>query len=185
MRTSGSAAPRFLDPLLAAVERIDRAARRIQPVAPGSLLGLEEHRHRGPTVILADGTRVQPGDRVGIVHLDNALVRELATETWQTEGLRQARQGLRDLAGWHRAQPPARRPVAYTGITLLAALTRREGWEVRDREPSAWVRLQDWYLRSLLVRWARDGRSRLDRGRGPLRSREIWLSAAALLRRFP
>ena len=177
-------APRFLDPVLAVVERIDRAVRRIQPVAPGSLLGLEPHRYRGQPVMLADGTRVEPGDPVCTLHLDNARVRALAGPDWQTEGFRVGRADFRLVAAWHRALPPGERPVAYTGITLLGALVRREGWEVRDRRPSPWVRLQDWYLRSLLVRWAPGGRERLARGRHPLRTQRIWLSGAEFLSRY-
>ena len=180
----GSVAPAFLDPVLAIVERIDRRLRRIEPVATGSLLGLERRHHRGKPVTLADGTEVRRGDPICTIHLDNARVREVAGRDWQTQGFRLARGDFPLVAAWHLGQPTDRRPVAYFGITLLAALAQRDGWEVRERHQTAWVRLEDWYLRSLLVRWSPEGRRRLARGRHRFQTREIWLSAAALLRRY-
>lgn len=181
-RERGSVAPSFLDPVLAVVERVDRALRHIRPVRPGAVLGLERRRHRGAPVVLRDGTEVARGRPIGIVHLDNALVVALSDGAWQRESYRRALADLAALAAQHAALLPAERPVAYTGVTLLAAFPRRAGFEVRDR-PRTWrVRLDDWYLRSLLVRWA--GRERLAFGHGPLVTREVWLSGAALLARY-
>jgi hypothetical protein len=183
VRQAASVAPAVLDPILAAVERIDRALRRIRPIRPGGLLGLERHRHRGAPVILADGTRVTAGDRAWIIHFDNAVVRRLPADRWLADGYRLARDDLQALAAWHAAQPPDRRPVAYTGVTVLGALARRVGFEVHPTNPGWLSRLQGWYLRSLLARWARAGRARLDQGRRPLRVSVTWISGDELLRR--
>ena len=88
------------------------------------------------------------------------------------------------IAARHAALPEAERPIAYTGVTLLAPLARRAGFELRVRRASWRVRLEDWYLRSLLARWAPAGRGRLARGHRPLVTREVWLSGAQLLRRY-
>jgi hypothetical protein len=88
------------------------------------------------------------------------------------------------LATWHAAQPAASRPVAYTGVTLLAALTARVGFELRDRPPSLGARIEDWYLRSILVRWSPAGRARLARGHRALRARQGWMSGPELERRY-
>lgn len=183
-RSRGSVAPRILDPILGLVERVDRKLRRIQPIGGGSVLGIERHRHRGAPVILADGTVVRAGDQAAIIHLDNRLMQQLASSAWPTDAWRVARRDLRSLAAAHAALPPTERPVAYHGVTVLAALTRRAGFEVRQRRRTAWVRLQDWYLRSLLARWASTGRDRLARGHSPLQTRMAWLSGAELMRRY-
>ena len=133
---------------------------------------------------LRDGTVVRAGDQAPIIHFDNRRMQQLASSAWPTDAWRVARSDLRSLAAAHAALPPEERPVAYHGITVLAALTRRAGFEVRERRRTPWVRLQDWYLRSLLARWAPDGRVRLTHGHGPLQTREAWLSARELLRRY-
>jgi hypothetical protein len=183
-RSRGSLAPRILDPILGLVERIDRRLRRIHPIGDDSVLGLERHRHGGAPVTLGDGTVVRVGALAPIIHFDNRRLQQLASSGWPTDAWRVARSDLRSLAAAHAALPPEERPMAYHGTTLLAALTRRAGFEVRERRRTPWVRLQDWYLRSLLARWAPDGRVRLTHGHGPLQTTEAWLSAGELLRRY-
>jgi hypothetical protein len=183
-RTDEPVAPRVLDPVLGLVERIDRRLRHIRPIGPGSVLGLERHLYFGPTLTLADGTQVRHGDLAWIIHFDNRRMRQLADGPWPTHAWQVALDDLRLLAALHQGLPVHGRPVAYTGITVLAPLTRRAGFEVYDRAPSPWVRLQDWYLRSVLARWARGGRQRLQQGHRPLRTQTVWLSGAELLRRY-
>jgi hypothetical protein len=184
MRNPGPVAPRVLDPVLALVERIDRRLRRIRPIRPGGLLGLERRRYRGPERPLGGGARLRHGDRVVIVHIDNAAVRRIASDGWQTTGLRAALDDMHALAALHARLPAGKRPVAYGGVTILASLTRRIGFEVFERARTPRVRLEDWYLRSLLARWSRRGRARLWQGHGPMRTRDVWMSAAELLRRY-
>jgi hypothetical protein len=183
-RAKGSSAPRFLDPILGLVERVDRWLRRIEPVGPGSVLGLERHRHKGVRMVLRDGVTVRPGDATWIVHFDNRRIRELAGATWPTAGWQAARRDLARIAAQHAALPDAERPVAYTGVTVLGSLARRAGFGLRPRPSTWWTRLEGWYLRTLLARWSRSGRRRLDRGHQALVSQEVWMSASELLRRY-
>lgn len=178
------AAPPILDPILAVVERIDRRVRRLRPMRPGALLWLERRRHRGGMVRLGDGTVVRSGDQAWVIHFSNTRLHELGSRGWQTRGYAAAREDLRALAAWHLLQPPEERPVAYTGVTLLASLTRRVGFEVHARPGGLIDRLEDWYLRSILARWAPGGRHRLARGHGPLRAKRVWLSGSELTRRY-
>jgi YkoP domain len=177
-------APSVIDPLLGLVERVDRRLRRISPVRDGSLLGIEPTRHHGPDLTLTDGTAVHDGSPLWTVHFDNARLRALAGEGWQTRAYAVADADLHEIAARVSRLPADARPVALYGVTLLAALTRRVGFELRDRKRTARVRLEDWYLRSLLARWSPAGRSRLRRGHGALRTREAWQSAGELLRRY-
>lgn len=177
-------APRLIDPILAIVERVDRWRRGIEPVRPGSILGVEPDRHRGHAVRLSDGTPVRRGALIWNVHFDNARLRQLAARGWQRSAYAVANEDLREMARRVARLPPQDRPAALFGVTLLAPLTRRVGFELRERPGTAWVRLEDWYLRSLLARWSPWGRRRIARGHGDLRTRETWLSTAELLRRY-
>jgi YkoP domain len=177
-------APAFLDPVLGLVERIDRTLRRVWPVGPDAVLALERHRHHGPPLTLADGVPVRRGDRAWIVHFDNGRLRRLVRGESQTEAWRAARRDLGRIAALHLSLPEGERPVAYHGTTLLAALAHRAGFELHPRRRTPGVRLEDWYLRSVLARWALGGRERLQRGRHPLRTQEAWLSGAELVRRY-
>ncbi len=183
-RGRGGIAPRLLDPILSIAERIDLRARRITPIHAGSLLAVERHRHRGDPVALGDGTVVHRGDRVDIVHFDNRRLRALAGEGWQRRALEQARIDLAVLAARIAGLPSGDWPVAYHGATLLAPYAVRIGWERHPRRPSTWHRIEDWYLRSLLARWAPDGRARLRHGHGALAVDEVWISTPALVDRF-
>ena len=183
-RLRQNSAPALLDPGFALIEGLDRWRRRIRPLAPGSLLGVQAGRHRGCDLTLADGTTVREGASLLRLHLDNRRLRELATEGWQTRAYAAAAEDLATLAARVIGMPGEERPVALTGVTLLAALTRRVGFELRDRPQTPWTGLEDWYLRTLLRRWAPGGAARLARGHGPLRAREAWMSADELLRRY-
>jgi hypothetical protein len=180
----GSVAPRVLTPILAIAERVDRRLRRITPIRPGALLGVEQVRYGGEPVTLEDGTVVRTGDRADIIHFDNRRLRELAGEGWQLRALEQARADLAVLAGELQHRDATDRPVAYHGATVLAPYAVRIGWELHPRTPTAWHRLQDWYLRSLLSRWSPQGRARLQHGHGALGVGEVWISTARLLALF-
>jgi hypothetical protein len=170
----------LLDPILTLWERADRRRRRIRPIRREGVLGLELTRYTGRPVPLADGSVVLPGDRVGEFHLQNRRISELVRFDATLQGWREGWQDLHALAAWAERQPPAARPVAYHGATLLWPLARRARFEIRPR-PRTWrTRLDDWFLRWLMIRWGRDGRSRLERGRGRLFSGDVWLSDRSL-----
>lgn len=177
-------APGFLFPLLDVVEQLDRRRRHIRRIRRDGILGLEDDRYRGGTLTLRDGTRLNEGDRIGVLHFDNRVIRALPAKAWLSVGMRMAQDDLRALARSTAALPVGERPVAFRGTTLLGALLRRAGWDVRARRRTAWTRLEDWYLRAMLARWSREGSQRLRHGHGALRSTDGWLSAAELQRRY-
>lgn len=129
---------------------------------------------------LADGSVVRPGDLVGWLHFDNRRVRELTAAGPQAPAWSQGRGDLATLAAWSTTVDPARRPVAYWGEGLHGAFATRVGFEVRARPRTPYRRLQDWYFRGLMARWARQGRGRLTVGRHELHASEYWISAARL-----
>ncbi|HEX5466396.1 MAG TPA: hypothetical protein VFW92_06940 [Candidatus Limnocylindrales bacterium] len=179
-----SAPSRLLDPVLSLAERIDRRRRGIRAVRAEGLLGLELQRWGGPEVSLEDGARVGRGDLIGEMHVLGGRATELGQPGWQAPGLQAGHADLRALASWAATRPAALRPVAYHGLTIHAAFPRREGWQISPRRRTLRARLDEWYMRWLLARWSREGRSRLQRGHGRLESVEIWLSAAGLQARY-
>ena len=187
IRGERRAPPRALDPILALVERLDRARRRIEPMRPDGLLGVERRRHRGPVIELADGTRIEPGDRLADVHLDNRRATAAWSAGWHVAfGL-----GIGDLRAYAARLASERaedRPVALRSGGLLLAAAVRLGFEIgpgRKGRLARWIgALEDWYLTGVLVRWNPRGRDRLRRGRQRLRAREAWLSTRGLLTRY-
>jgi hypothetical protein len=181
--------PRWLDPVLAFAERVDRRRRDPRPIRVDGVLAIELVRHGAAAVLLGDGTVVARGDPVGIVHFRNERVRAAATSGWQLELQRLAAEDLRAFAAWWRSRPPAERPVALRATTILGALARRDGWEIRPRPRSYRARLDDWYMTWLLGYWSRDGRARIagrsDRRAGRLVSVDAWLSCSRLQERYP
>jgi hypothetical protein len=181
------APPRALDPILGLVERLDRARRRIQPMRPDGLLGVERRRHHGPVIELADGTRIEPGDRLADIHLDNRRATAAWAAGWHVAfGLGVA--DLRAYAARLGARPEEERPVALRSGGLLLAAAIRLGFEIgpprRGRFGPVVDALEDWYLTGVLVRWNPRGRGRLTRGHQRLRAREAWLSTRGLLARY-
>jgi hypothetical protein len=183
-RPSRPAAPRLLDPILILYDRFARRRSHIRPVRAGGVLGVQFARHKGDRVELADGSSVDPGHLIGLLHLDNARAPELATGGWQGRGWVEGRRDLEVLAAWAARQRPEKRPVAYFGATLLGPFARRAGFEVRPRRRTSRARLDDWFMRWLMAHWSPLGRSRLDRGHTGLRSSEVWLSNRSLQRLY-
>jgi hypothetical protein len=169
--------------VLAIVESVDRGVRRVRPITADGVLALERTRHRGPPLTLADGRRVATRDPIGVVHLRNDRVRDLADAGWQSAGMRVATDDLHALARWIEAEPRDRRPIAFRGVTLLAPLARRFGWEARATHRGRLAALERWYQAGLLARWSPQRRARLARGRARFPV-ELWISADEVVRRY-
>jgi hypothetical protein len=129
--------------------------------------------------------RLVPGAPVWVLHLDNARLRALAGgDAWPTRAYAVAVEDLRAIAARIARLPAGDRPWALGGVTLLVPLSRRLGFTLIERPRTARSRLEDWYLRSLLARWAVAGRGRLARGHRALHASGGWISTAELLRRY-
>ncbi len=182
-RVRPSAPPVILDPIFALIEQIDRRRRRIRMLRDGGVLGVEVRRYRGRPIALHDGTTIRAGDRIVDLHLDNRRIASVWEAGWRAT-FSEADADLRACAAWLTSLPPDARPVALRSGGLLTVGAARVGFEVGPPRGGFMGRLESWYLRGLLVRWSHAGRSRLDQGHEPLRSREAWLPTTALLARF-
>lgn len=154
----------------------------------GEALRVELACYRGPTLTLADGTKVRPGDRIGIIHLRNERVAALhgdGSET-PTAGLKFRRAFVASLAELARRVGESDRYVgvkAFTAETILHRGTQRAGFEILPIPSATWSRLVAAYERALLTRYHPLGRRRASRLRFS-EARAIWISRTALLRRY-
>ncbi|MFO1539063.1 MAG: YkoP family protein [Chloroflexota bacterium] len=178
-----AAPPQRLERVFAWIEVRDRRRYGIKPLTAGGVGGWGMLRHHGPTVVLRDGTTVRHGDRLIGPHATNDALAALTRDGWQSDLIRRGLADLAELAGIVAAMDPAERPVALWGATILWPFAKRAGWEVRERPRTVRVRMEDWYLRGVLRRWAKEGKGRMRRGRGALRTRDCWLSTGELLAR--
>ncbi len=140
---------------------------RLRPVRRGGLLLYSVQRWRGPSVPLADGTVVRPGDRVLELHLDNTgFARWGIDAPWPY--LRVLREDLVAV----RALLVRDALAAAHGVTVYAAGARRLGLEVRPLPRTPWWRLVRFFLWGLRAIYH-------PRGRGtapPPWPVEVWLS---------
>ncbi len=169
-----SVAARLLAPVLVLAERADRRRRRIRPIRVDGLLGAELRRHDGPDLRLRDGTPVRRGDLVVDLHLRNERVRA-AVRGRGWIAIADARGDLDTLQRWCGTQPLAARPVAVHARTVLGPILVRAGFERRARRQTARARLDGWFMRWLMGRYAAAGTARLARGHGSLRAHDYWL----------
>ncbi len=169
-----SVTARLLAPVLVVAELVDRRRRHIRPVRVDGLLGAELRRHDGPDLRLRDGTPVRRGDPVVDLHLRNERVRA-AVRARGWVAIADARGDLDALLRWCGAQPPEARPVAVHARTVLGPILVRAGFERRARRQTVRARLDGWFMRWLMGRYAAAGAARLARGHGSLRAHDYWL----------
>jgi hypothetical protein len=157
---------------------------------PGSQVGpairLELRRRRRP-LELADGTPLAPGDRIGILHLNNEEVAALHTDAGsiRTVGLRFRRlfiASLRELA--RRAEPggPLGDVQAFVATTIFHRGLGRLGFEPAPTGNRASV-LGAFYQRALLACLHPAGSARLGAATYQ-QARRLWISRQRLIEGF-
>ncbi|CAI6049040.1 YkoP family protein [Cohnella sp. JJ-181] len=112
-------------------------------------------RHAGEPIVCADGTRIEAGDRIGELHLDNRRMLELSGEVGADRAAlktaRLARASLRRIAEAMESDPRLGRVKGLLGTTLLhRGLVHGLGFELR---PMPSRRMERWtaaYLQTLL-----------------------------------
>ncbi len=170
------------------IDWLEQQAVRIQRIRPigegGYVIRLRVTRHRGPRIVLKDGTTVEPGDVVGELHLDNRRAAALHAEGHS--GLRFRQEVFRALPALARelcTRPEYRAITALYGASLFWASSRlaaKMGFEDRPLPPfTRWW--QGGLERYLLAHYHPEGRRRLTRGRRT-ELRQIWISRRGVLR---
>jgi hypothetical protein len=152
---------------------------RVRPVSSGSIIQFGVSPYRGPTTVLADGTGIPSGAKIVHLHLDNrrvaAAMREANGNFWSLgPRVKADLDALRDLLGGDDLGDV----TALRGVTVLATMARRFGFEVRPLPNN----LRWGLVHSLagLVLASYHGSSGVDLERGIPWPGEIWMSASAL-----
>jgi hypothetical protein len=148
----------------------------------GAALRLEIRRARRG-LVLADGTVVAAGDRIGVLHMNNERVRTLHLngDDPMMIGLlfrRELVASLRDLAMLASPGQRAADVMAFSAITILHHGLPRLGFE-RDPTPPACPYLIAAYQRALIATLHPAGAGRLLR-LANARAERLWISAARL-----
>lgn len=168
-------------------ERLWGTLHRMRPVpgAPQGLLRVEFYRWRGRPITLPDGTRIQRGDRIAELHINNHVIARLAQEGHALRLLPLFAASFRALAAWSRKPTFPTDVRAIYGFTLLGRAAGRLGFTLRDRPPTIHTRLDRFFMTGLLALYNPEGTERLRHGRTygsfPV---EIWMSRTELLRRY-
>lgn len=160
---------------------------RVRAVREGSILQYGISPYRGPSTVLADGTAVPHGAKIAHLHLDNRRVvealRRSGGNAWKLAPRLNA-----DLDALGESVESGRLGAiaAVRGVTVLAAMAARFGFEVRPLPRS----LRWGLIRSLaaLVIVSFHPAGRVEVKRGVAWPGEIWMSAHALtdrVRRHP
>jgi hypothetical protein len=148
----------------------------------GPALRLEIRRARR-SLILLDGTAIFPGDRIGVLHMNNERVRSLHFngDAPMVVGLmfrRELLDSLRVLAALTGAGRRAADVTAFCAITILHHGLPRLGFE-RDPRPPACPQLIAAYQRALLATLHPSGAARLIRLANS-RAERLWISRGRL-----
>lgn len=155
----------------------------------GPALRVAGSRYRGPTLTLADGTRIRRGDRIGIIHLHNERVAEFHGDGRDTPsaGLRSRRAFMASLNELARQVVETQR---YTGVkafmaqTIYHKQTDQVGFEILPIPSLTWSRIVAAYERALLASYHPLGHRRRTRRLRVRQARAIWISRDELLRRY-
>jgi len=145
-------------------------------------------RYNAHPITLGDGSEIKAGDRIIELHLNNAWFKKrrklnlkASRLTW--EGLHCVTQDLSFLAE-QIASGMFDRVAALHGTTLLHGLARRQGFQVEELPNTLWKKVAEFYIAGLTQIYYSGVTERLKTSGKPLELKEVWLSRAALLRKY-
>ncbi len=130
-------------------------------------------KHKGAAIICEDGTRIERGDRIGELHLNNRMVLELTADHGANRAAlrtaRLARASLKEIASALERKPELAGVKALVGVTLLhRGLTHGLGFEQRALPSKAYEMATTLYLKLLLRFLHPEGLGRSERCREKL-----------------
>lgn len=154
------------------------------PQSPNRTFGMRILPYRGEPLMLADGTRVEPGAPICELHCNNAVVLAI-TQAGKINPYRAARDDLASLARWVAQASEAREVRAIYGFTLLGPAAARLGFSVKRGESSIKQHFVRLFMTGLLVIYSREGLSRIWRGStAGSYPCEVWMSRRELIARY-
>ena len=175
----------------------ERLANRLWPAveapeSPRHLVALHVKQHRGASVAFKDGTRVEPGDWVGEIHLNNhEFVRALTEDGGQATGtdkfaiIPMFKDELAAITRWIESGTMPHPVKALVGVTVLGRGAVRVGFEMRPRQGRFLPYLDKLFVDGLMIVYTPEGVDRMMFGKtvGD-QSEEAWMPLSTLLRRY-
>ena len=158
----------------------------LQPV--GNLFRLTVRNYRGKIMQLPDGTLLNPGDKVGELHLNNDLLQSITSTTASIERvavrvLRETRRSLPLLAQKISQDPDCQGIKALVGVTMIHRGTTQLGFSVYDLSPG--IRpVVAWYQRWLLFLLHPGGLAHLRKQWSKLVPKKVIISRQELIKRY-
>lgn len=163
-------------------ERVYRRVYRLRAV--GELIHLGHARYHGPGRVLADRTRIHPGDRLGILHFDNQRLADIERRPGNPRHrafvfLRLLRDSLTVLAHHVQAEPELDSLAGFRGVTWMPSRGRHLGFETEPLPSGLRSRWLNLHFRIILRAFYPETAS--ERAQQPY---IYWLTRRQLLARF-
>lgn len=136
------------------LEGLDARYRRIHDLRPvGPLLYIGVRDHRGAALELADGTRVESGAAIGLLHFNNSRAAAVQANGRLQAGMRFARlliASLSELAAHAQSGQWLSHVQVYEGLTWFPPHGRAVGFQTEPMPPGTRRRLLTVYFKLLI-----------------------------------
>lgn len=162
-------------------ERVYRRVHGLQAIGP--LLYVGRTHYRGPSKVLADDTRLEPRDPIGVLHFNNICIDGLHQSGVNVPFAfaRLLRASLRALAHQLESDPVWREVKVFRGITWLPPHGQRFGFETEPLLDRCRAPCLGWHFRLLLYAFSPVHNQRRARRLTPY---VFWLTRRQLVQRF-
>ena len=153
-----------------------------------NIICVKLRRYNARPITLGDGSEIKAGDRIIELHLNNAWFKKrrklnLKASSLPWEALHCFTQDLSFLAE-QIASGMFDRVTALHGTTLLHGGARRLGFQVEELPNTLWKKGAEFYIAGLMQIYFLGTTERFKITVKPVKLKEVWLSRAALLRRY-
>ena len=182
--------PRFILVLWLVMQKLIRMVYHVKPLRGdgNDIICVKLRRYNACPITLGDGSEIKTGDRIIELHLNNAWFKKmrklnLKASSSLRESLHCATQDLSFLAE-QIGSGMFDKVTALHGITPQHALARRLGFQVKEMPDTLWKKCAEFYVAGLMQIYFLGTAERFKIAGKPVKLKEIWLSRAALLRRY-
>jgi len=182
--------PRFVLILWLVMQKLIRMVYHVKPLRGdgNDIICVKLRRYNARPITLGDGSEIKAGDRIIELHFNNAWFKKrrklnLKASSLPWEDLHCFKQDLSFLAE-QIASGMFDRVTALHGTTLLHGLARRLGFQVEELPNTLWKKGTELYIAGLMQIYHLGITEKFKIAGKPLVLKEVWLSRAALLRRY-
>ena len=182
--------PRFVLVLWLVMQKLIRMVYHVKPLRDdgNDIICVKLRRYNARPITLGDGSEIKTGDRIIELHLNNAWFKKmrklnLKASSSLGESLHYATQDLSFLAE-QIGSGMFDKVTALHGITPQHAPARRLGFQVEELPNTLWKKAEEFYVAGLMQIYFLGTTERFKITGKPVELKEVWLSRAALLRRY-